>query len=443
VIKEFRPFVIIFLVIIVTSSIIYFHTNSNNVIYAQRESLPSGAPIPFQEWYEKQTFAQGQLSDSPAGVKITSPTTGHKVPIGELVVSGTSTDNATSDCQVYVDLNDIKPMQNTTAVGAGGQNDYSNWMFKYTNKYHLISEGVNELTAKMACIDNPAKVTKYYSVNVTGVATPPAASYATSIPIINEATENNNQTKVSTSTENNNQTKVPTSTDTVDQTPKQTAQEVQEPKQGPQSESKPQTDLVSKASKETQKEATTKGQKDESSNLEVVPLGELSYDSDTLTEEPEETTDGGNSTELIEPAGQLPNYAYNQEQINRDELHPMETLSHPQKFPEQQPLVENQPLETLSHPQGFSELQPLETLESNQTIEEPTVQSFSQPAQLSSGIQPLEQEPALLEQKAPKSMIHTEERHGKSANEIKQPYDKDGSMPFILPFDSLDVTPRR
>jgi hypothetical protein len=250
------------------------------------------------------------------------------------------------------------------------------------------------------------------------------------------------QKESTTSGQKDDQTKVSTSTDTVDQTPKQTVK-VQEPKQGPQSESKPQTDLVSKASKETQKESTTNGQKDESSNIEVVPLDELSYDSDTLTEEPEETTDGENSTELDEPAGQHPNYAYNQEQIKRDELHPMETLSYPQKFPEQQPLVENQPLETLSHPQGFSELQPLETLESNQTIEEPTVQSFSQPAQLSSGIQPLEQEPAILEQKAPKSMVHTEERHGKSANEIEHPHNKDGSLPFILPFDSLDVTPRR
>jgi hypothetical protein len=203
--KRSRPFVVIFLVIIVTSSIVYFHTNSNNFIYAQVE-----------------------LQDSPAGLKITSPATGQKVQVGQLEVKGTSTDDATTDCQVYVDLNDIKPMQKTTAVGSGGVNDYSNWAFKYTNNYHLIPEGVNELTARMTCIDNAEKVTKYYSVNVTGVDTSYAANYRESTT--------------------DGQTKVSTSTDTVDQTPSQTAQGVQkEPKQVPQSESKPQTDLVSKA----------------------------------------------------------------------------------------------------------------------------------------------------------------------------------------------------
>jgi hypothetical protein len=133
--KRSRPFVIIFLVIIVTSSIVYFHTNSNNFIYAQVE-----------------------LQDSPAGLKITSPATGQKVQVGQLEVKGTSTDDATTDCQVYVDLNDIKPMQKTTAVGSGGVNDYSNWAFKYTNNYHLIPEGVNELTARMTCIDNAERL---------------------------------------------------------------------------------------------------------------------------------------------------------------------------------------------------------------------------------------------------------------------------------------------
>jgi hypothetical protein len=30
-------------------------------------------------------------------------------------------------------------------------NNYSTWIFSYTNKYHLISEGTNELTAKLSC----------------------------------------------------------------------------------------------------------------------------------------------------------------------------------------------------------------------------------------------------------------------------------------------------
>ena len=142
--KKNQRLVLSLLLVIATSSVFYSHTHSYNQIYAQVD-----------------------LQASTAGVKITSPATGQEVPAGQLIVLGTSTDNSTTDCQVYVDLNDIKPMQNTTAAGAGGQHDYSNWTFTYTSKYHLITKGVNELTAKLSCIDNPANVTKYYSVNVT------------------------------------------------------------------------------------------------------------------------------------------------------------------------------------------------------------------------------------------------------------------------------------
>ena len=54
-------------------------------------------------------------------------------------------------------------------------NDYSTWTFVYTDKYYLIQKGLNELTAKLSCIDDnnnddAAKVTKWYSVNVIGVS---------------------------------------------------------------------------------------------------------------------------------------------------------------------------------------------------------------------------------------------------------------------------------
>jgi hypothetical protein len=139
-------------------------------------SLPPSSQevILFKKWYDEQK--EMQHPSNAVSVKITSPTTGQKVPVGELKISGTSTDNSTTDCQVYVDVNDIKPMQNTMAVGHAGQNDYSNWIFTYTNKYHLISEEVNELTSKLSCINNPANITKYYSINVTGVATSLAAA---------------------------------------------------------------------------------------------------------------------------------------------------------------------------------------------------------------------------------------------------------------------------
>jgi hypothetical protein len=113
-------------------------------------------------------FAQ-EAADEP-GITISSPEQGQQVPVGQLTISGTSTDNPTTDCQVSVDVNDIKPLQNATATGPGGVNDYSTWQFTYTEDYQLMKEGVNELTSKLTCISNPTNVTKYYSVNVTGTS---------------------------------------------------------------------------------------------------------------------------------------------------------------------------------------------------------------------------------------------------------------------------------
>src|SRR5215207_6475828 len=477
--KECCFALLIFLVISAIPSVIYSRTT--NSAYAQTVSLPPSSSqevAPFKKLYDEQKGPSNTV-----GVKITSPVKGQKVPVGELVVSGTSTDNATTDCQVYVDVNDIKPMQNTTAAGVGGQNDYSNWTFTYTSKYHLISEGVNELTAKLSCINNPANITKYYSVNVTGVATSLAAANNTAATTKNITTENNNQTKVST--------------DAVNQTRKQTLQVQQEPKHEIQSESASPANSAplketQKQEEEAQKESMTDGQKGELSTSEVVPLGKSSSDLNALTEEPEDTTveDEEKLTELTEPAGELPDYSYDQEQIDEDELKPTETLSQPQESPEQQPLEvqevspemieqqpleEDQPLETLSQPQESPEQQPLEVqevspemieqqpleedqpletlsqpqespeqqpLEADQPIDESPVQSLSHKTQPSPlGIQPLEEQPALSNQQIPESRIHAQEQPGKSVKGVKQAYEKDESVPFVLPFDSQDVTP--
>jgi hypothetical protein len=117
-----------------------------------------------------QAQLQSQLPQKPAiAVKINSPSGGQEVPVGELNITGTSTDNATTDCKVYVDWNDQKPFQNATATGPGGENDYSNWTFTYTKDYHLITNGTNELTSKLICYDDFTDSTKWNSVNVTGV----------------------------------------------------------------------------------------------------------------------------------------------------------------------------------------------------------------------------------------------------------------------------------
>src|SRR5215204_4976913 len=137
--------------------------------------LYSAIPDYYQN-IDVQAQPQQQLQPSPIiAIKITSPTTGQQVPTGELTISGTSTDNATTDCTVYADWNNTKPFQTATATGPGGVNDYSRWTFTYTNNYHLITNGTNDLTSKLSCvgdesnIGSTANLTKFYSVNVIGV----------------------------------------------------------------------------------------------------------------------------------------------------------------------------------------------------------------------------------------------------------------------------------
>ena len=59
-----------------------------------------------------QMTPQEQQIINELGVKIVFPVHGQRIPIGQLVIIGTSTDNGTSDCHVYADWNDIKPFQN-------------------------------------------------------------------------------------------------------------------------------------------------------------------------------------------------------------------------------------------------------------------------------------------------------------------------------------------
>ena len=80
------------------------------------------------------------------GVKIDTPADSANLPVGDLTIYGTSSDTNTTNCQVFADWNDLKPMQNVTANGPKGSSDYSKWSFTYTNSYHSIAEGANELT---------------------------------------------------------------------------------------------------------------------------------------------------------------------------------------------------------------------------------------------------------------------------------------------------------
>jgi hypothetical protein len=137
------------------------------------------------------TYAQLQ---NILGLKITSHEQGQEVPVGELTISGTSTDNATSDCIVYADVNNIKPFQKAIATGPGGANDYSTWTFTYTDKYHLITNGTNELTAKLSCVSSPTNLTKWNSVIVVGVMNTQQQQPPMSTSIVNDSVVSDNNT---------------------------------------------------------------------------------------------------------------------------------------------------------------------------------------------------------------------------------------------------------
>jgi hypothetical protein len=119
-------------------------------------SISSSPPVP--------ASVDTPLIPQPLSIKITSHTQNQTVPANRpLTISGISSDNVNSNCTVYADWNDQKPLQHTTPTGP---NDYSNWTFTYTGDYHLMTEGANELTSKLDCGTGQVK---YYTVNVTGV----------------------------------------------------------------------------------------------------------------------------------------------------------------------------------------------------------------------------------------------------------------------------------
>jgi hypothetical protein len=104
-----------------------------------------------------------------AFVKITSPVKGQNVPVGNILISGLSSSNSTNHCIVSVIVNGIRPYQQVTSTGINGTIDYSKWTFIATPEYTTIKEGMNKITAKYSCLPE-VNFTKFYSVNVTGVA---------------------------------------------------------------------------------------------------------------------------------------------------------------------------------------------------------------------------------------------------------------------------------
>ena len=104
-------------------------------------------------------------------VKITNPARGQQVAIGRnLTLSGTASYNATSSCGVFVIVDGVRPYQKTTPIGETEGYDYSKWKYTLTPAYAgTIREGINRITAKLLCQANPVNLTKFYSINVTGM----------------------------------------------------------------------------------------------------------------------------------------------------------------------------------------------------------------------------------------------------------------------------------
>jgi hypothetical protein len=121
------------------------------------------------------------------GVKIISPTTGQTVSAGDdqqLHIAGTSTDDSISNCEVAVIVNGVRPYQPVIANGSSGIKDYSTWNYLLNSSYTSIKASPdNKITAKLICSPN---LTKWYSVNVTGI------SFNASMLNINSPTANEN-----------------------------------------------------------------------------------------------------------------------------------------------------------------------------------------------------------------------------------------------------------
>jgi hypothetical protein len=151
-------------------------------------------------WTYVAVYAQNNTTTNTAvppkthAVKITSPTKGQQLHIGDnIIVSGTSSDNATPDCHVSVIVNSMKPYQPALASGPGGANDYSKWSFTLSPKYTAIKEGENKITAKYSCSSDSSLVS-FSSINVTGMLAGAAGATKQQQSVItgnNAAKENN------------------------------------------------------------------------------------------------------------------------------------------------------------------------------------------------------------------------------------------------------------
>ncbi|MFZ0327756.1 MAG: hypothetical protein WBP64_09665 [Nitrososphaeraceae archaeon] len=113
------------------------------------------------------------IKSKPQGVKIIYPAQGQRVSNDKnLTITGMSTDNSHTNCQVSIIVNNVRPYQHVIATGHNGTNDYSTWKFPLNPKYATLKPGLgNKATAKLTCYDTRTNLTKFYSVNFTSKPT--------------------------------------------------------------------------------------------------------------------------------------------------------------------------------------------------------------------------------------------------------------------------------
>jgi len=106
-------------------------------------------------------------------VTITYPDVKEEVPVGNLTIYGTSSDDAVRSCHILILLNDDKPYQSALATGPEGKDDYSRWTFTFDPYSSLIKQGENEIVSKIVCIQQGVANSNNLSashnkINVTG-----------------------------------------------------------------------------------------------------------------------------------------------------------------------------------------------------------------------------------------------------------------------------------
>ncbi|MDQ3084288.1 MAG: hypothetical protein M3Q77_05665, partial [Thermoproteota archaeon] len=182
------------LIVLLLSNISY---NANVQVLAQQNtSASTNTSVPIA------SDTVSNITKLTGGVKIISPDKGDLVPLNSnnsLVIQGISKDNATSDCDVSVIINNVKPYQNVNPTGVQGDNDYSNWQYTVSSNYTNINEGNNKITSKIFCLDGPQTLQAYYSVNITATNFTQAqlSSYSMMLESSNSTSNSGNLSQVS------------------------------------------------------------------------------------------------------------------------------------------------------------------------------------------------------------------------------------------------------